>query len=799
MDTAEQYRVVFRGQVREGFDPAKVRETLGRSLRLSAAQAEMLFSGEKKHTLKRTASEEEAKRYVVSLAKLGAIAGVEKPGSEKQKRSPKAVKGASRKDAGGKTDSGRTTPYKYSPRPRNFLFKPLLYLSATLEVALTVFYVLLLLILSAGVFYYSLFTLWATALVGHPLLAMVVQLFSFIVGFMLLFLLAKPILSLQQNRYRGVCLTPEQEPDIHMFVADLCDSLDLPLPREIRINNDSTVRLRHYRGPVGFWKGESVLYIGAPLLASMNTSQMAGLIVRAIYCFRPRLTPRASFIVLASNQWQHNAVYREDMVDRWLKRWQAEGKLSDGPVNALQTLFEQSRRLMAVRLRLSRALERPLVHRLITEADKRAFVMTGSEGFSHMFEQQRVLRHTARTLIPKLQHQWQERGELPEDLIQLIIGQARRFPPAIHAKLRQQQEQKKAQTGDIIPSDAQRIRSLSKLKQKPGYDCLSPAFTLLRYFPKLARTMSLRFYHNRLRVPITPDKLTHVVQKGSMEEAVNQSIATFFNENWFPQLPLKMGLLLHGLNSNEEARNQWEKSLKRIERDFNHAQHEHRELIEAEETLIENSIREAMLDADLWRELGEGKPRKGELDAFYQSCRDNESRIEESQQKVRQHLKPYAQRLVSALALLKLEPTQSEDAERYREADKLIRLYDRLDAVLPSVRELKLHVATLQVLLSYRSGKKQPKLADRIEEQTSDVRQLLTSIRASLKDVDNPYPTPHGGQKLMDYLLLESYTEDTPDGDFDRGNDVFQRLTFLQKRILARLIAIAEGSENQHL
>jgi hypothetical protein len=258
-------------------------------------------------------------------------------------------------------------------------------------------------------------------------------------------------------------------------------------------------------------------------------------------------------------------------------------------------------------------------------------------------------------------------------------------------------------------------------------------------------------------------------------------------------------LLQQGLRDSGEAKNQWEKALKRIERDFNHAQHEHRELIEAEESLIENNIREAMLESDLWRELGESKPRKGELDAFYQACRDNEIRVEESQQKVRQHLKPYAQRLVSALALLKLAPTQATDADRYREAEKLIRLYDRIDAVLPTVRELKLHVATLQVLLSYRRNKKQPKLADRIEEKTSDIRQRLTSIRAALKEVDNPYPTPQGGQKLMDYLLQESYTEDTPDGDFDRGNDVFQRLTFLQKRILARLIAIAEESESQHL
>lgn len=800
MDTAAQYRVVFNGDVRKGFEQDKVRQTLARQLGLNEAQAEQLFRGDKKHTLKRTASEEEARHYIMLLARFGAVASIEPHSGEEPDEpdvdQPQKKSHAPRTEAKQPAVRRHHRPLpKYSPLPRNGLFRARLYLAATVETLFTLVYALLLLAVLAGTFYYSLFTLWASAVIDHPILALAVQFLCFPLGIIVLVLLAKPLLSLRRPHNRGISIPAGQEPDLHMFIEDLCQRMALPLPREIRLNNDVAINMHHYRGPLGFWRGETVLTLGVPLLAAMNASQLAALIVQAILSARGPQSPRLSFLVVAGNRWLHRAVYGEDALDLALKRWLAQGRLSPALVAPLQAAFAASRKLMTLRLIISRMLERRLVHRLIAEADKRAFALAGSEGFSHMLEQQRLLQFSAGEVVPGLEQQWREEGKLPDDLVQAILQQARSYPATIHEQLRLRQEAEKASSGDIIPSDAQRIKSLSKQHLVPGYDCLSPANTLLRYFAKLAHAMTVRYYHKRLNIPVTPDKLIHPQVKGSAEYELGRVVNDFFNDMPLLQLPLKLGLLLQGKADAADARHQLDEAIRQCDNGRTRAGHEYRHCLEAEERLLDSSLRETMIRADLWRELGEEKPRKGELEAFHKLCRDNEDEYEEALVKMRPYLKPYANRLTAAIALLKFESPVDEAEKLFREANFLIGVYDRIETVLPQLRSLRLHTALLQLLLSYRSGRKQPRLHDRIQEQAADIRQQLTGIRVALKDVANPYPAPRGGKKLMNYLLLESYTEETPTGDFDRGNDVVERLSLMQTRILARLIGIAQQAE----
>lgn len=799
MDTATQYRVVFSGHIRNGFDRDTVRQTLAKQLKLADNQAQLLFDGQNKHTLTRTDTEEEAKRYVMLLAKLGAIASVEQDTEEAAEVEQPAAKPEKAKKAKKKTKKARKpgSPVKYSPFPRNALFKPALILAVAIESLFAVIYGLVLLALLAGAFYYSLFTLWATHLAGNPLLALAIQVLCFPLAIALLLLFAKPLLSLRPRRYRGVLIPAEQEPDLHMFVEDVCQRAEVSVPVEIRLNNDVAINTRHYRGVMGFLRGELVLTIGVPLMASMNTSQLAALIVQSILCYRSRHNPRMSFLVMAANGWLQRALYEDDPLDRGLRHGLERGRFSPGMVNGLEKLFGVSRKLMVPRILVSRMFERRVLQRIVADADKLAFALAGSEGFNHMLEHRRLLEHGRDEMMQMLQQQWQEKGELPDDMVQQLLLHVRSYPVTVHEQLLHAQEQYKAETGDIVPSDAQRIKSLSKQHRTPGYDCLSPANTLLRYFSKLTRTMTLRYYHNRMHIPVTPDKLVRQIVKGSMEYELNELIDNFFNRLVYLTLPLKLGLLLQGKLDEQQSRDEWQKAVKQCKTDYSRARAEFNACIEAEEALLGTSMKEAMLHAELWRKIDEGKPRKGELEEFHQLCRDREDEFEETLLKLRQYLKPYANRLASALAMLRFNSAVTDAEQLTREVNFLIGVYDRIETVLPQLRSLKLHTELLETLLSYRSGQKQPKLNDRIDEQAADIRQLLTSIRVALKDIANPYPARRGGKQLMNYLLMESYTEETPTGDVDRGKDVVLRLGLMQKRILGRLISIAMEVEKQ--
>ena len=73
------YRIVFSGQVREGFDTDSVRAALGKMFRIEDGERlDRLFSGSQV-TIKKSLDEEAARKYVAALERAGAEIHVEPP------------------------------------------------------------------------------------------------------------------------------------------------------------------------------------------------------------------------------------------------------------------------------------------------------------------------------------------------------------------------------------------------------------------------------------------------------------------------------------------------------------------------------------------------------------------------------------------------------------------------------------------------------------------------------------------------------------------------------------------------
>ncbi len=785
MDTTTTYSIIFSGKTCEGFERKQVAQTLAQKLRLNAEQVKRLFDGAD-HTIKRTSTEADAQKVVDKLALIGAMSRIEPPPAPRTDSPRKQTPAAAPKKA--KTSDKTLAPF--TPLENRTRLKPLLYLALGVEALFAGLYLALLLTLG----FYTFFTLWASPDSNYPLLILMAQLLSIPVLTLLLLLLAKPLLSLRHRTYRGVHASEEQEPDLYMFVQDVCERLNVPPPSEIRFNNDVNVVV-HHRGLRGFQRNEFVLTIGVPLLAALKTNQLAALLAREMLCFRNPEAPRAGFMLMAVHRWLHVALHREDRFDLGLKRWLEQGRLSDTTVEKLQGLFAFVRRLLLPRQMLSRMLERRLVHTIIAEADDAACAMAGREGLSQALEQQRLVAHTAEDLVPRLQKQWDEKGVLPDDMVQLILLRARQFPAAIHNQLRNEQEQLRAAEGDIVPADSQRINRLQNETPSPGYACVSPAQTLVHFFAKLATTMTVRYYHNRLNVPITPNKLIHPAVKGSSEEQLNTALAGYFNGVLHLMQPLKLQELSDKITNTTLAKKVWREAIQRIKADLSQAKRDFSVNATTEKQLSDNSMREALYRAELWRKMGERKLNKEDFEAFLQQCRDVESEHEQCLKKVALHQSFYAQRLAAALAMLR-PPEEEEDGDhRYMEIVMLLTVYDRIESILPKLRELKLNASLLNILLSYLNSDRASSLKDRIDEEAADIRTLITAIKLALKDVPNPFPAPRGGKVLMDYLLLESFSDDTAEGEYDRGNDIVTRMALIQKRILVRLIEIAADAE----
>jgi hypothetical protein len=778
MDTPLSYQVIFSGKLREGFTQPQVMQALVAQLKLPPAQLERLFSGTPQ-LLKRTDSPEEAKKLVAQLSGIGAIARIKTNRAAKPKREPTT------------TPRPAAELAKFSPFPRGGRLVAALTLAATTEVIFALLYLLLLLACSVGLIYSNLFTTWAAQFIGFAPLAVVVQLLVLLPGLLLLFLLAKPLLSWRQYQRQGIVLNATQEPDLHAFVEDVCERIGAPLPDEIRINNDVAVELGYLQGPRGFLLNRTVLTLGAPLLAATDTSQLAALIAQSLQLLHSKsLSPRAAFLLRRVDRWLQQAIYEQDALDRQLDELSNEPGLFAVMARALQRLIALSRQAMGGYLHLTRRLNRRLFHRLVADADKVALVFTGSSGFARLIEQQRLLAFASQSILPGLQERWRQQGTLPDNLVQALVLQCRQYPPSIHPQLRALQEQEKLANHDPIPADSQRLYRVSKKAVAAAYPCHSPATGLFRNFSKLARTMTVRIYHNRLGIPVSPNRLEPTQGPDIEARQQQQLIDAMFQQLHYPFTPLKLRHRMKMVGDYEDGLAQHHEAREATGPARSHAELALRRCLESEQALIDISTQEVIYRAQLWRQWGVEPVSQEGLEQIHRACREQEKGLDENIGLLTLQLTPYVQRLAASLALLNTPQAGVVNNANalHDEVNSLIEALERVEQSGVQLRNLRLHTTLLLTLLSFDGGH-HGKLHDRIQEQAGEIRQQLTGLGATLKTTPYPFGTAH--DNLMAFALSNAYPDEGPGGDFDRGNEVVEQLIRIERQILARLCAIA--------
>jgi hypothetical protein len=746
---------------------------------LPPAQLERLFCGQPQ-VLKRNTTSQEAKRLVARLATIGAVARIQPATSAAAAATP--------------TPPARAKPATalpdFSPFPRGAALRGALLLAAASELLFLLLYLLLLLAAAVGLLYFNLFTTWGAQLVGFGPQALLAQLGLLLLGLPLLLLLAKPLLAINLWRHHGMVLTAEQEPALHTFVEELCAQLDAPPPREIRLGNEVAVELDYLHGPLGFLLNRTVLTLSAPLIAATDLSQQAALIAQSLLLLHNKnLSPRAAFLLRRSDGWLQRASYGEDVVDRTLRERVAGGGALAAIASVLQRLIALSRRVLGWRLCLTRPLKRRLLHRLVADADKAALRLCGSEGFLHILEQQRLLSFTAQKLLPGLRLCWHTEGRLPDNLVQTLMQRAKQYPPSIHPQLRARQEREMVASHDPLPADSQRLYRVSKVRLTPAYPRNAPAATLLRNFNKLARRMTLRLYHRRLRLPVTPGRLTPTVTDRTALQQ-QRHIDTLFRQLYCNLIPLKLRHQMTLLGDSDHALAQRQAALQESGANRTHAELALRRCVDTEQALTDIAIQEVIYRAQLQRQWGlEAVGREG-LEQIHLACREQEQELEESLRLLSRQLTPHVQRLSCDLVLLASPHAGAlgNTAALREEVATLLEVLERIEQTTTPLRTLRLHTTLLQILLSFDHGRR-GKLHDLIEEQTGDIQQLLAGLGATLKTTPYPFGVDH--HDLMAFALRHAYPDEGPGGVLDRGLDVVAQIGAVQHQLLARLCAIA--------
>ncbi|GAB4295546.1 MAG: hypothetical protein Kow0096_12470 [Thiohalomonadaceae bacterium] len=790
MENSHTYRVVFSGRLLDGFDPAEVKRGLASQLGLSPEKIEAFFSGEKQ-VLKRADSLAHATRYVQMFARAGLVTFVERPEDKaRRKAAPKTAK-----ETKPRTAAPSLPPLK--PWKVAWLYQPALWFVAAFELGMVLTWLALTTTLLVVLFHPGLLAGWMFALIPYAPVAAAAYAFLLCFGLLLAALLLKPLLVLPVRRHSRVTLTTEQEPDLYAFVEDICDQIQVPPPVEIRLSHDAALEAHFREAPRdGLIKGQTVLVLGMPLLVSLNVRQLAAAIAQTMHGWAPREAPRTVRFIERLTDWMHRALHQPDLVDRRLERLRAKAKHAAPLYDSLQRLITWSRLPLRLDLWFAHLLAHRLFQRRITRADAAARQLAGNADFRYMLEQSRVLAYAAQKTIPTLTRLWHDRGELPDNIAMAVVAQASYLPADVHQQLRQRQDRHIAQTRALQASDSQRLAWLDIQQEEGRYRCASDSTLLFRRFGKLMHSITMRYYHQHLRLPVTSKDLIRTPPKGSQEYEANHVIDCYFGTLYADFTPLGFETRFSQMPADTDTAIQhWTLSMALMEKERSKARAAMTALHQCDDDLVTVSNREVMHRAGYGSYLGELPLLKKQQEEIFETCREYEAKYEAALEDASKAVTPYTGRLAATLALLTLPEGQAHidnGAQLHAEAEALVvKAGARIEHVYPHLRELRLHTLLLESLLSHDSPRAKRKLRDLIVEKTDDVNRTLQNIEVMLRSVPFPFPTPHKYRNVMHWVLRNALPEGGASAALDRGIDTFQNLALLQRLVVGRLCAIA--------
>lgn len=288
-------------------------------------------------------------------------------------------------------------------------------------------------------------------------------------GLLILYLVVRPWFARSGGRVRRLAVNPAAEPLLFSFLHMIADTVEAPRPVRVELDARLNASAGLVGGLKGFLRGDLVLTLGMPLVASLSLRELAGVIGHELGHFRQGWGLRASHLIRASNAWLARMVGDGEAWDAGLGEWSCGEAHWAGRFLWLvvRVGVECVRGLLKVPMYAGHALSSSLLRQMEFEADRCHVAMAGSADFSRSLVRLRVLRGLQRELYRDLGRSWRARGVLPDDLPKAL----ELAEQALSAEERERWEgragRQVAGWFDSHPADAERI-ARAQAEDVPG-------------------------------------------------------------------------------------------------------------------------------------------------------------------------------------------------------------------------------------------------------------------------------------------------------------------------------------------
>lgn len=636
--------------------------------------------------------------------------------------------------------------------------------------------------------------------------------------------LIRPLVSGRRRPRPDLVLRPEQEPRLHAFVQQICNSLGSPTPVRIQVSMDVNACARLAPGWENLWNGGLELVLGLPLVRGLELGQFAAVLAHELGHFRQGAAMRLVHGIRRVNQWFARAAAREDA---WERDLAAGSERIDPMLYGFywcgRACALAAREVLRAHARAAQAVSCLLLREMEHQADSAAIKLVGGETFASMVLEAKVIEAAWGLANRSLGLALRE-GNLADDLPALVAAHTRVFIPEVRRRMERTLMSERTAWFDTHPSLAERVRRARRAASRGMFHAAGPAHTLFSDFVALSRKATLGFYRSDLGEEFNPSRVmaTGDLVSGQSEIQVGEAAVTGYFLGMLSNLrPLwlnaadmgadgESGDASHGAPADRDEsaggflsaesgacwRARLEDARRRLESGFAKASERSRAYAAADARMLDAVQALALMRANFWIEPGDFQLRKGGALQAGAAFREAEAEQRALAIGLVGFEDAMRRRLAAALRLLDDREVRSRllDARACsREASRLLPVLAALGKVQPRLESLRRSFHGMGILLENLEGNESaPEVDAQLKTHALAIRLELEAIAKALRGVEYPFGSASSPSDLAGYALDELPSESNYAGHYAAAEEVLGRSYALYFRIFGRL-ALAAG------
>ncbi len=800
------YKVLFSGDLEEGYTPDVVKRRCAALFKKQPAQIEPLFAGQPV-TIKSGLTREQAENYVRALRDIGAKARIAASGAtmDSTVAPPRAKSRSKHTPKSAARPSEEVDPLlagfkgRVEPVGVPLTYRLGIVAVSVVMVLLPILYVLLTSLVAYGTAYYAMDNVSLFHRSGSVYFAFITYTTPIVAGSILTLFMLKPLLSVVGRNEAETILVPSRQPRFFKFVYRVCDAVDAPRPAIIKINNDVNASAGFYQGLRSFFSRKLVLTVGLPLIAGLNTRQLAGVLAHEFGHFSQGAGMRTTHIIRRVNHWFSVAVYQRDSLDEWLER--SAGSEHTAVQIALQTtrlLVFVTRRILWALMLLGHAIGSLMSRQMEFDADRYEARLAGSETFKHTAIRLARLSLAHAEVMRNLGASWENHQRLVGDLSAAVVRTLEQQPKNIGEKIEKDMELQRSEWFDTHPTDIERIENAMQEKAAGIFQVELPARSLLERFSEMSGDSTYSYYRRQLKFDVAKSQLTPVEEfsvASDEQHSHDLALDLFFSGAFSVYAPIENnGSSAPNPQQQDAIVQGWKKQSDLMRSLAGQAKLAYRRFGECEQKLNNIVLARTYVHAGFNidpREFGLGDARPETIQQAEDQAR---SLMQQASVVLNQLVSAGMQRMRLAVSLAS-GPAAVPTRATWDSVRPLFEVAARLSGVMPEVMTLHSETQALGALLANQGGHPPNRQLTVAIAQATQACVRRIRIQDRLRGVVYPFEHSEGQKTLNDYAFAEPLQTDSPSLVQHAGDIIGERLFSLQFRVVARLAATAQAAE----